>query len=80
MWIYPTRLGILIPGGLQLIAPCPPPLPRLRAVIDIMKYGLQGPNYRSFHFSHAPALTIGSTVGLLVGCSGGQFAQHWSNR
>ena len=37
MWIYPTRQDILIPGGLQPIAPCPPPLPGRRAVISIMR-------------------------------------------
>ena len=69
MWIYPTRLGILIPKGLWLIAPCPPPPLGQQAVITILRSGSQGPDCKSFHFSHAPALTIGSTVGLLVGCS-----------
>ena len=77
MWIYPARLSILIPGGLRLIAPCPQPL--RRAVIAILRSGLRGPDYRSFRFSHAPALTIGSIVGLLVGFSRGQFAQHLSD-
>ena len=77
MWIYPTHLGILIPGGLRPIAPYPPPSLGRRAVIFILKPGSRGPDCRSFRFSHAPALTIGSTVGFLVGYSGGQFAQHW---
>ena len=77
MWIYLAYLGILVPGGLRPIALCPSPFPEWRAIIAILWSKLQGPDYRSFHFSHAPALTIGSTSGLLVGCSGGQFAQHW---
>ena len=39
MWIYLARLGILIPGGLRPIAPCPSPLLRRRAVIAIMRLG-----------------------------------------
>ena len=78
MWIYPARLGILISGGLRPIAPCPPSLLGRRAVIAIMRSGSRGSDCRSFRFSHAPVLTIGSTVKLLVGCSGGQFARHWS--
>ena len=68
MWIYPACLGILIPGGLQPIAPYPPPLLGRRAVITILRLGSQGSDCRSFRFSHAPTLTIGSTAGLLVGC------------
>ena len=71
MWIYLACQDILIPGGLQPIAPCPPPFPGRRAVIAIMRSRLRGPDCRSFRFSHAPALTINSTAGLLVGCSGG---------
>ena len=78
MWIYPAHLGILVPGGLRLIAPCPPPLLGQRAVISIMRSGSPGPDCRSFRFSHALVLTGGSTAELLVGCSGGQFAWHWS--
>ena len=69
MWIYPALLGILIPGGLRPIAPCPPPLLGRRAVIAILRSGSQGPNCRSFRFSHAPVLIVGSTTELLVGCS-----------
>ena len=79
MWIYPARLGILIPGGLRLIAPCPPPLLGRQAVIAILRSGSRGPGCRSFCFSHVPVLTVGSTAELLVGCSGGQFARHWSS-
>ena len=79
MWIYPARPSILIPGGLRPTAPCPPPLPRQRAVTVILRFGLRGLDYRSFRFSHAPTLTIGSTAELLVGCSRGQFSQHWSD-
>ena len=71
MWIYPARLGILIPGGLRLIAPYPPPLLGRQAVIAILRSESRGPDYRSFHFSHAYVLTVGSTVELLVGCSRG---------
>ena len=39
MWIYPARLGILIPGGLQPIAPYPPPLLMRQAVIAILRSG-----------------------------------------
>ena len=78
MWIYPAHLGILIPGGLRPIAPCPPSLLGRRAVIAIPRYESRGPDCRSFHFSHAPLLTVGSTAELLVGCSGGQFTRHWS--
>ena len=78
MWIYPTRLGILILGGLRPIVPCPLPLLGRRAVIAILRTGSQGPNCRSFRFSHTLVLTIGSTTELLVGCLRGQFARHWS--
>ena len=78
MWIYPAHLGILIPRGLRPIAPCPLPLPRRRDVISIMRPGYRGPNCKSFRFSHALVLTIGSTTELLVGFSGGQFSRHWS--
>ena len=74
MWIYSALPSILILGGLRPIAPCPPPLPGGRYVTTILLSELRGPNRRSFYFSYAPTLTIGSTVGLLVGCSGGQFA------
>ena len=76
MWIYPGHLGILIPGGLRLIAPCPPPLLGRQAVIAILRSGSRGTNYRSFRFSHAPVLTVSSTVKLLVGYSGGQFTRY----
>ena len=79
MWIYPARPGILIIEGLRPIAPCLPPLPRRRSVTTILRSGLRGSDYRSFGFSRAPALTISSTAGLLVGCSRGQFARHWSD-
>ena len=78
MWIYLTQLGILIPGGLWPIAPYLPPSLGRRAVIAIMRSMSQGPNCRSFRSSHAPILTVGSTLELLVGCSEGQFARHWS--
>ena len=78
MWIYSALQGILILRGLRLIAPCLPPEPGRRAIIDIMRLGSRGPYRRSFHFSHTLVLKIGSIVGLLVGCSGGQFSQHWS--
>ena len=42
MWIYPARLRILIPGGLRPIAPYPPPLLGLQAVIAILRSGSQG--------------------------------------
>ena len=77
MWIYPARLGILIPGGLRPIAPCPSPLLRRRVVIAIMRYGSRESDCRSFHFSHAYVLIVGSTTELLVSCSRGQFARHW---
>ena len=76
MWIYPARLGILIPRGLRPIAPYPPPLLGWRAIISILRYESHGPDCRSFHFSHVVVLTVGSTVELLVGCSGGQFSRH----
>ena len=78
MWIYLVCLGILIPRGLRPIAPCPPSLLGWRAIIVILRSGFRGPDGRSFHFSHAPVLTVGSTAELLVGCSGGRFARHWS--
>ena len=74
MWIYLARPDILIPWSLRPIAPCPPPLLGRRAVIDIMRSEPRGLDCKSFHFSHALVLTIGSTIGLLVGCSRGQFA------
>ena len=77
MWIYQALLGILIPGGLRPIAPCPSPLLRRRAVIAILRSGSRGPDCRSFRFSHAPVLIVCSTTELLIGCSGGQFARHW---
>ena len=80
MWIYPARLGILIPGGLRPIAPCSPLSLGWQAVIAILRSRLRGPDCRSFLFSHAPTLIIDSIVGLLVGCSRDQFAQHWSDR
>ena len=46
-----------------------------QAVIAILR---SGANCRSFCFSPAPVLIVGSTAELLVGCSGGQFARHWS--
>ena len=79
MCTYPARLGILIPGGLRPIHPCPLPLLGQRAVIAIMSSKSQGTDCRSFRFSHAPLLTVCSTSKLLVGCSGGQFARHWSS-
>ena len=80
MCIYPAHLGILIPGGLRPIAPCPPPLLRRRAVIAILRSGSRGPDCRNFRFSHALVLTVGSTAELLVGCSRGQFSRNWSGR
>ena len=62
MWIYPARLGILIPRGLWPIAPCPPPLLRRRVVIAIMRFGSRGSDCRSFRFSHAYLLIVGSTT------------------
>ena len=79
MWIYSARLGILILGGLWLIAPCPPLLLGRRTVIAILRSGSRGPCCRSFHFSHVLILTIGSTAELLIGCLGSQFARHWSS-
>ena len=76
MWIYSARLGILIPGDLLPIAPCPSPLPRRRAVIAIPRFGLRGSDCRGFRFSPSPVLTVGSTVELPVGCSGGQLSRH----
>ena len=66
MWFYPVCLGILILGGLRPIAPCPPPLLGRRVVISILRSGSRGPDCRSFCFSHASVLTVGSTVELLV--------------
>ena len=62
MWLYPARLGILIPGGLRPIALYPPPLLGQRAVIAIMRSGSRGLDCRSFRFSHALLLTVGSTT------------------
>ena len=76
MWIYPARLGILIPGGLRPIASCPLPSLGRQDVIFILRPRSRGPDCRSFRFSHASTLTIGSTARLLVGCSGGQFSQY----
>ena len=76
MWTYSACLGILILGGLRSIAPCLPPALERRAVITILRPGSQGLNCRSFRFSHAPVLTISSTIGQLVGYLGGQFSQH----
>ena len=78
MWIYLARPDILIPGGLRLITPCPSPLLGRRAVIDILRSESREPDCKSLRFTHTLVLTIGSTIGLLVGCSGGQFAQYWS--
>ena len=79
MYCAPHRDGVLqTPRDLRPIAPYPSPLLGRRVVIVILRPRSRGLDYRSFCFSHAPTLTIGSTVGLLVGCSGGQFAQHWS--
>ena len=78
MWFYPVCLGTLIPGGLLQIAPCSSPLLGRLAVIAILRSGSRGLDCRSFHFSHAPVLTVGNTIELLVGCSRGQFARHWS--
>ena len=50
-----------------------------QSVVAILRFGSQGSNYGSFRFSHAPALTIGSTAGLLVGCLGDQLAHNWSD-
>ena len=80
MWIYPARVRILTLGGLQLIAPYPRPLHRRRALITILRFRSRGSGYRSFRFSHVHVLIVGSTAELLVGCSGGQFARHWSSR
>ena len=76
MWIYPTRLGILILGGLRPIAPCPPPLLGWRAVIAILRSRSRGLDCRNFRLSHALVLTVGSAAELLVDCSGGQFSRH----
>ena len=76
MWIYPAHLGILILRGLWPIAPFPSSSLRQRAVIAILRPRSRGLDCGSFRFSHTPALTLCSTTGLLVGCSGGQFAQH----
>ena len=64
---------------LRPIAPCPPPLPGWRDVTAIFQSGLQVSDCRSFRFSNTLALTIGSTIGLLVGCLGGKFAQQLSD-
>ena len=78
MWIYPDRLGKLIPRGLRPIAPCLLSLLGRRVVIAIMRFWSQGPDCRSFRFSHAHVLTLGSTVKLLVSCLGCRFARHGS--
>ena len=79
MRIYLGHLGVLIPGGLRPIAPCPPPLHGWQSVTAILRSGLRGPDCWSFHFFHAHALTIGSIAWLLVGYSRDQLAQHWSD-
>ena len=56
----------------------PPPLLGWRVVIAILRSRSRGPDCRSFFFSHALVLTVGSTAELLVGCSRGQFSRHWS--
>ena len=76
MWFYSVCLGILIPRGLRLIAPCLPSLLGRKAVIDILRSRSQGSDCRSFRFSHALVLTVGSTAKLLVGYSGGQFYRN----
>ena len=48
-----------------------------RSVVAILRPGSRGLDCGSFRFSLASALTIGSIVGLLVGCSEDQLAQHW---
>ena len=50
MLFYSVYLGILIPGGLRPITPCPPPLLGQRAVIAIMRSGSRGLDCKSFHF------------------------------
>ena len=79
MWIYPAQPRTLILGGQQPIAPCLPFAPGRRSVVAILRLGSRGPDCGTYHFSHAPTLTIGSNVGLLVGCSEDQLAQHWSD-
>ena len=74
MWIYRAHLGILIPGGQRPIAPCLLLAPGRRAVVAILRPGSRGLDCGSLRFSHAPALTIGSTVGLRISCSRGRFA------
>ena len=78
MWIYSAQLEILILGGLRPIAPCLLPLLGRRVIIAILRSRSQGLDYRSFHSSHTPILTVGSTVELLVGYSGHQPVRHWS--
>ena len=65
-----ARVSIL--GGQRLIAPYLPPVLGRRSIVTILKLGSRGPDCGSFRFSHAPALTIGSTAGLLVG--------HWKDQ
>ena len=77
MWIYPARLEILISGGLRPIAPYLPPSLRWQAVIAILRSGSRGLDCRSFRSSQSPDMEVGSTVKLLVGCLGAQFARHW---
>ena len=55
------------------------PLLGRRVVITILRFGSRGLDCRSFRFSHALVLTVGSTTKLLGGCSGGQFSRHWSS-
>ena len=52
-------------------------LARAASGIAILRYGSQGSNCRGFRFSIASVLIVGSTVELLVSCSGGQFSWHW---
>ena len=61
------------------MASCLPPSLRRRAVIDILRSGSRGLDCKSFCSSHAPVLTIGSIVELLVGYLGGRFSRHWSS-
>ena len=50
MWAYLVSLGILIPGGLRPIAPCSSPLLGQRALIAILRLGLEGRIVRAFVF------------------------------
>ena len=55
--------------GLRPISPCLPLSLGRRAIIAILRSKSRGPDCRSFRSSHAPVLTVGSIVELLVGCS-----------